>query len=299
MPSVSNNNCIIQHHNSPHHKSYYVGYVNNQYDWDRLLDLMMDSLVDFVYGFHKSALNPEDATYTLKKALQKLSNTEERLKNTGEVGELLLHIILRKFFHTTPLLQKMYLKTNRNDPVKGIDIVHAIEQDNNLNIIFGEAKLYKNPSQAIADLLEDVKSHYNNDFMTDEFITIGDNPVETNLLSQDLGDKYKALYSKLDLISRTFLEQPNVPHKINEFFNGVSIVLFCAFKSDVFEKYKDMTDEFVTEMENKLNKLFEQYDKVKPTSNGDIIFVLFPLLDHDILINKFLTKLREADNGQL
>lgn len=297
MPSVLSNNCIIQHHDNPHHKSYYVGYVNDQYDWDRLLDIMMDSLVDFVYGFHKSALDPKEAAYTLKKALLKLSDTEERLKNTGEVGELLLHIILRKFFHTIPLLQKMYLKTNRNDPVKGIDIVHAIEQDNKLNVIFGEAKLYKNPSKAISDLIEDVKSHYNNNFMAYEFITIGDNPIETNLLSQDLGDKYEALYSKLDLISRTFLEKSTVPHKINEFFNSASIVLFCAFKSDVFEKYKNMTDDFIAEMENELNKLFEQYDKTKPDSDGDIIFILFPLLDHNILINKFLIRLREINNG--
>lgn len=291
------NDCIIQRHNRPYHKSYYVGYVNDQYDWDRLLDIMMRSLVDFVYGFHKNALDPKEAIYTFKRALRKLSDTEARLKSTGEVGELLLHIILRNFFHTVPLLQKIYIKHNKNDPVKGIDIVHAIEKNNELNVIFGEAKLYKNPSDAITDLLKDVKSHYNNDFMADEFITIGDNPVETNLLSQDLSNKYKTLYYKLDQISHAFLEHPNIPHKINDFFNSVSIVLFCAFKSNVFEKYNDMTSEFISEMENELDKLFEQYDKKKSTSDGDIIFVLFPLLDHDILINKFLSKLREARNG--
>lgn len=298
MSIFSSERFIKQHHNQNDFKSYYVGYADNQYDWDNLLNTMMDALVDFVYGFHKRAVEPDKAIATLKRALFKLIKPQQVLKRTGEVGELLLHIILRDFFDTLPLLQKVYLKTNPNDAAKGFDIIHAKDENGELNIIFGEAKLYENPNEAIRDLITDLETHYVIDFMLQEFILIGDHPAESCLLPQDLSEKYKVLYDRLERLSDYIFMNPEQALQIGQVFDKTSIVLFCAFKSDTFLKYKQVTDEFRAEMEEQLVKLYSKFNNEKPECPGNIIFVLFPLLDHNMLINLFIKKMEEL-NGKI
>ena len=51
----------------------------------------------------------------------KRSSTAKR----GEFGELLLHLILREFKHTIPLISKVYFKDSASVPAHGFDAVHV------------------------------------------------------------------------------------------------------------------------------------------------------------------------------
>src|SRR5690606_10723932 len=77
---------------------------------------------------------------------------KEGTKDTrGEVGELILHGILRDIYTTTPFISKIYYKTSPGDPVKGADVVHAIITENGEvdSLWLGEAKFYQDGSDGI------------------------------------------------------------------------------------------------------------------------------------------------------
>ncbi|VXB93485.1 DUF1837 domain-containing protein [Frigoribacterium sp. 9N] len=71
---------------------------------------------------------------------------------TGEGGELLLFLLMERVLKLPQLLAKMSLKTNSNVHVHGSDGVHArLGSDGVLELSWGESKLYKSNSDAIAD----------------------------------------------------------------------------------------------------------------------------------------------------
>ncbi len=62
----------------------------------------------------------------LQKALSRMYITE-KYQRRGEIGELLLHIILRRFMESEKVISRLYFKDAANDTVKGFDAVHVVE----------------------------------------------------------------------------------------------------------------------------------------------------------------------------
>jgi len=56
----------------------------------------------------------------------------------------------------------MDLKTNRNDEVKGADGLHIKINNDILEILFGEAKLYKDLNAALSSAFESIENFYDN-----------------------------------------------------------------------------------------------------------------------------------------
>jgi hypothetical protein len=76
---------------------------------------------------------------------------------TGEGGELLLFLLMERVLKLPQLLAKMALKTNSNVHVHGSDGVHArLGPDGVLELSWGESKLYKSSSNAIADCFKSI-----------------------------------------------------------------------------------------------------------------------------------------------
>lgn len=74
-----------------------------------------------------------------------------KIRDSGEVGELLLFFLLESIFEAPQMVCKMELKTNPRDEVKGGDGLHMkwnINEDC-LNIYLGESKLFDNISGAL------------------------------------------------------------------------------------------------------------------------------------------------------
>jgi hypothetical protein len=63
----------------------------------------------------------------------------------GEFGELILHLILRDFHNTIPLLSKIYFKDSIGHTVHGFDAVHI--DPVNKTLWLGESKLYIDPKR--------------------------------------------------------------------------------------------------------------------------------------------------------
>ena len=89
-----------------------------------------------------------------------IHSVNEKGAQLGEPGELIAFIILEYFFNAPQIACKMFLKTSEKMPVHGSDSVHIrfSGEDNKLELIWGEAKLYKNLSDGLENALESIFS---------------------------------------------------------------------------------------------------------------------------------------------
>lgn len=93
-----------------------------------------------------------------------------KLKDSGEVGELLLFFLLEAALGAPQVVCKMELKTNANDEVKGADGIHVKwdDKDGHLDVFLGEAKLYQDIGAAMTKTLESVKDIYDRNRLDEE-----------------------------------------------------------------------------------------------------------------------------------
>lgn len=93
---------------------------------------------------------------------------------TGEAGELLLYFLIEAILKAPQVVSKMELKTNHKDEVKGSDGIHArFNQETGLvDFFFGESKLYKESSIAIAEAIKSVEQFHDIEMYEHEFTMV-------------------------------------------------------------------------------------------------------------------------------
>lgn len=81
------------------------------------------------------------------------------LNKTGEGGEILLYILIQEILKIPQLISKMSLKTSANLHYNGADGIHVEvdSENNNLNLYWGESKMYADLSDAISSCFESLK----------------------------------------------------------------------------------------------------------------------------------------------
>ena len=90
---------------------------------------------------------------TAKSEIEKMPENQR-----GEFGELLLHLILRDFKGTIPLISKVYFKDSSGVPAHGFDAVHISPDEKNLWL--GESKFYNDGKTGVRNLLKDLSEHF-------------------------------------------------------------------------------------------------------------------------------------------
>ena len=135
-------------------------------------DLFQRHLTSFAlsYGDYVS-ISGETAAKSLKRAAQVVYATD-KYRRRGEFGELILHAALVDFFGATPAVSKIFYKDSDNDTVKGFDSVHLVNTDHGIEIWLGEAKFYKDLTDAIREAVKSIGEHLERDFLRREFVAI-------------------------------------------------------------------------------------------------------------------------------
>lgn len=97
--------------------------------------------------------------------------TDDSPDKTGEAGELLLYFLMESVLRAPQVVSKMELKTNHKDEVKGSDGIHARfnSETGFVDFFFGESKLYKESSSAIADAIKSVDQFHEIEMYQHEF----------------------------------------------------------------------------------------------------------------------------------
>ena len=135
-----------------------------------LIEFLIDRVVD--YAIPRKTIEEAQAkfdatgsTAEIVRLHRRAKSTFTNIKTTGEGGELLLFALAEAVFELTQILCKMSLKTSTSMHYHGADGVYAsLDDDDFLNLYWGESKLYSTASEAITDCLKSLSP-----FLREEF----------------------------------------------------------------------------------------------------------------------------------
>lgn len=295
---------ITQHISGSDFCTYFVGFDlgedgKNHYRWKDLINLLQKVIPEFAFGLHQGADVPQaEITHRLAEAAKAIYKIDEYAKvrelheenkaladddpqkkylTRGEFGELLLHLILRDFHETIPLISKIYFKDSHGATVHGFDAVHI--QLSTKSLWLGESKLYYDGKRGIAALIEDIKEHIKADYLQDEFSIIS---KKLKILDHEIPEK------------QHWLDLMHESTKLADVLESVTIPILCTYTSDNFTNHDDVTKEFIQAYEKEveeLKKYFESRNDHPLKTKLNVVLMLFPVQSKDLLVRKMHNKL--------
>lgn len=208
---------------------------------------------------------------TAKTELEKISENQR-----GEFGELLLHLILRDFKGTIPLISKVYFKDSAGVPAHGFDAVH-ISPDEKI-LWLGESKFYNDGKTGVRNLLKDLTEHFTRDFLNEQFAIIKKN-LENNSIPQR--DEWIKTLSNCS--------------KLQEKISMINIPMLCTYTHDIYQRFSDFTkDDAITYHETNIRELKQYFDEKNEhplKAQLNVILLLFPVRNKKELVIKLHEKL--------
>lgn len=342
----SSQSIIKEHINEVDLKTYIVGYDLKLFRYEPLVECLLDKLVEFAFGFHEGILESYDRNILIDaaKSIYKISQTvngktiqvfdevrkiyldnnseledsaENQYLKRGEFGELILHMFLRDFMGTTPLISKIYFKDSSGMTVHGFDAIHigpSISNNESKSLYLGESKLYGTGESGIKDLVKDIESHFKRDFLSEEFTLVGrkkNSFIDPSKL--DVGDrsKYEEFIKDKDYWFDLLEKVQTGEIKLQDLFTDVTIPMLCTYTSETLTHNDDETSEkFKTELEAEVRKLKNIFDvelkklKLQFSGSGEpistplnIVLILFPVPSKKELVKRLHTKLYYQQNA--
>ena len=295
---------ITQHISEADFCTYFVGFDltdegQKRYRWKELINLLQSVIPEFAFGLHQgSGVPQEEMTHRLAEAAKAIYKIDEysqvrdlhqndgalpdddpqkKYLRRGEFGELLLHLLLRDFHGTIPLISKIYFKDSHGATVHGFDAVHI--QPSSKSLWLGESKLYHDGKRGVVALIEDIKEHIKSDYLQDEFSIIS---KKLKIVDHEIPEKQHWL----DLMHQST--------KLADVLQSVTIPILCTYTSDNFTNYDEITQEFIQAYEQEvrgLKEYFESKNNHPLKTNLNIVLLLFPVQSKDVLVKKMHKKL--------
>ncbi|MGJ1261709.1 HamA C-terminal domain-containing protein [Sphingobacterium spiritivorum] len=255
-------------------KAYHIGFDKKFFRIEPLVDIIRNVIPEFSLGYHCGTNIPlTEIVERLKEAAETVYLTE-KYQTRGEFGELILHLLLRDFHNTIPLISKMYFKDAHNVPAHGFDGVQITINGDEKKMWLGESKLYKTGKSGVNDLINDIKKHVNEDYIRKEF----------NLISRKLPESVPEIEHW-----RTLMDKHQTLDKI---FSSIVIPMVCTYNSNLFSTHKDNTKEYFEEFEKECRDLYDHFNKSKPACSVEIVLLLLPVADKDELNTKLDERLK-------
>lgn len=270
--------------------TYLVGFDvdddgNNIYRLKALIKLLLKAIPEFAMGcFGNTGSTPNtemmDIVTDSAKAIYKIDafqkvrdlygngdeiddEVADRYLRKGEFGELILHVLLRDFKNTIPLISKIYFRDSYGTAVHGFDAIHI--QPDTKTLWLGESKIYKDGKAGIKALIQDIQEHIQSEYMESEFAIVS----RKVKLFEDIPER------------KYWLDLMDKATALKEQLNDIIIPLLCTYESENFSKYDDEgLQEFIDAYESEvrqLKKYFDDNNNHRLKSKLKIVLLLFPV----------------------
>ena len=285
-------NIVPQHINQETLKSYYLYFDENGNKSSELLDILMDSLLEFVFGIkyknipkpreHKKFFNACEKLYKDPKA----RNT----KKEGDLGEIILHTLLRKYVGTIPFAGRFYFAVDKNTSPKSFDIVHVLPDEFKNILVLGESKMYADAKGGIDALADDIKKHFNADYVRKQFVKISEAVSSDNLIDQET--IVKPMIRTIEDWEYMLRKEKTLENVID----ALCVPLLCTYNYDKYNEYTSLCEQFIKEYEIHIGELYNYFDNkniIRPTCLN-ILLMLFPVPSKDILIEEYYKRISEV-----
>jgi hypothetical protein len=149
-----------------------AGFESGEWRYDGLAEHIVEWLPEFALNDREfNALSGVNARRALRTAAEAIYRSSKYARR-GEVGEILLHAIMRQEFGSVPAISKVFFKDSPNDTVKGFDAVHVVEAEDGFELWLGEVKLYQDVASAVRDVVEELNEHTRIPYLRSEFAAI-------------------------------------------------------------------------------------------------------------------------------
>lgn len=238
-------------------RAFHVGFDQNQFRLQPLVDIIRKVIPEFALGYHAGTQIPlTDMVERLKEAAETVYLTD-KYKTRGEFGELILHLLLRDFCDSIPLVSKIYFKDSHNVPAHGFDGVHVTTTDRKLWL--GESKLYVDGKQGVRDLADDLKKHITADYLRREFA----------LLSRKLPASIPEIEYWRELMDKH--------KKLEEIYSGIVLPMVCTYSSPLFKTYSDNTPEYFRAFDAECRALLAEFESCRIKTSCDVILMTVPV----------------------
>ncbi|PJZ70812.1 hypothetical protein CH373_18355 [Leptospira perolatii] len=259
-------------------KAFKVGFDQKEFRMQPLADVIASVIPEFALGHYELPQVPvTDIRSRLKQAAIKLYTTDKYQKR-GEFGEVILHLLLRDFCESFPLISKINFKDATNSTVKGFDGVHIIDNGTSKKLLLGESKIYSDGKEGIKSLTKDLKQHLTEDYLRKEFLLISPK------ISENVPDREHWI---------------NLMHEhttLDQIFSGICIPLVCTYSSPCYTNHCENTKEFLNEFIIECKSLKQEFDSNKIQTDVDIILMLLPVQDKAKLTDELHSRLRSMQS---
>lgn len=246
-------------------RAYHVGFDQNKFRLLPLVETIRSVIPEYALGYHQGNNIPLTEIVDRLQDAAKTVYTTDKYKRRGEFGELILHLLLRDFCNSIPLISTIFFRDAPNIPAHGFDGVHVTINGNDKKLWLGESKLYKSGIDGVTDLVGDIVKHFNAGYLRQQFSLI------TRKLPTDAPEieHWRALMHK--------------NQKLDVIFSSIVIPMVCTYNSSLFGKHNDETQQYIDDFKKECEALHDEFNRKKPASNLEIVLLLLPLPDKDEL----------------
>ena len=225
-----------------------------QYAYDNFAEAFSDNILE--YAFSYVSIPREEMTKKLREAAKSLIKLHEveKLKfyfdnnipetdwdkefrkwyeRKGVFGEVILHLVLKEFKDTIPLISKLYFKDSFAQEAKGFDAVHVSKDGTTLWL--GETKFYKAWKSngvlkgGVDELASDLKKHFSKDYLSEQYV----------IIKRGLETQYA--HPKREY----WLEKLSKPILLKDVFQYIKVPLLCIYEDSIAKEYLQTVDEAV------------------------------------------------------
>lgn len=255
-------------------RAYHVGFDQNKFRLLPLVETIRSVIPEYALGYHQGNNIPLTEIVDRLQDAAKTVYTTDKYKRRGEFGELILHLLLRDFCNSIPLISTIFFRDAPNIPAHGFDGVHVTINGNEKKLWLGESKLYKSGTDGVTDLVGDIVKHFNADYLREQFSLI------TRKLPVDAPEieHWRTLMHK--------------NQKLDVIFSSIVIPMVCTYNSSLFANHNDETQQYIDDFKKECEALHDEFNKKKPASNLEIVLLLLPVPDKDELNTELDTRLK-------
>ena len=234
-----------------------------------LVELIYNSIVD--YCLKESEINIEKLDRNQKYALKNRMRFEEDdsltiKKAYGFYGETLLNCIVMHLFNTKKIIAKgFFYNILENSESKGYDSFHFLNNDNNIELWFGEAKMYSSLSAAVDKVLSNLSKALSVNYLNRNFRAI----IEkyNNVEETELTPKIEELSNKIKD------EDINVWNTIKEYNVKIVYPIFISYQMKN-SNYDHLIKQTIKTIEKSIEKCTFANE-----INAEILFILLPVTE--------------------
>ncbi|WP_158285349.1 DUF1837 domain-containing protein [Azospirillum sp. TSH64] len=251
-----------------------AGYESEAWRTQGFAEYLMDYLIEFALTRDEwPNVNTATAFRSLRQAARSVYTTKKSATR-GEIGELLLHAVMREHYGSEPLVSKFYFKSAANDTVKGFDAAHIMLTGTGVELWLGEVKFYTEVARAIRDVVKELDAHLEDQYLREEFMW----------LSRKVPENTPELENVMRLLDEATT--------LDEIVEVIHVPVLLTYESPVVAAHNRTTDAYVKAFEAEVEAHYRAFTSRNKQRRVVVHLCLVPLHNKEALITKFDTLLK-------